>query len=63
MKDDRETADGYTLETAYWAGNLYDAEAEFDVQKQLEADAELWRKDGDIMEDDFDTIFGDLTLL
>ena len=63
MRDDRETVDGHTLETAYWAGPLHDVEAEFDVQTQLEADAELWRKDGDIMEDDFDTIFGDLTML
>ena len=63
MIDDRETADGYTLEAAYWTGNIYDVEAELDTQINREADSEVWRDNGDIMEDDFDTIFGDLTML
>ena len=45
MQMERETIDGYTLEDSYWTGSFYDV------------DDELWRNDGETMEDAFEGIF------
>ena len=58
MKE-RETIDGYTLESAYWSGYFYDVDDDIKNDIQREEDSRVWRNDGDKMEDEFERIFAD----
>ena len=54
--EERETIDGYTLEGAYWSGNLFDVEDELLEQVLLEYTPKVWKEYGDTMEESLEIL-------
>ena len=53
---ERETTDGYTLEGAYWSGDLYDVDDELIEQAVRQYTPKVWKEYGDTMEESLEIL-------